>query len=146
MVIASALHAEGRWFEPGRKQMVVFFFLWHYTLVARNIRVWDGEIKRLSAISKWLNVFFVSNVSFQIKSTLRPGSLVWVLTCLGTENRRSVCNYKCYLCDVKYRIYSNKNRPRISAASGAKTLISAALEKAPHPRCGDSDIKIDRTL
>ena len=29
---------------------------------------------------------------------------------------------------VTYRIYSNKRRPRISAASGTKKLISAALE------------------
>ena len=31
VVITSALHAEGRRFEPGRKQS--FFFLWHYNLL-----------------------------------------------------------------------------------------------------------------
>ena len=33
-----------------------------------------------------------------------------------------------YTSKITYRIYSNRRRPRISAASGTKKLISAVLE------------------
>ena len=39
MVITSALHAEGRWFEPGREQ-VNYLFRWDYNFLPHSRQLW----------------------------------------------------------------------------------------------------------
>ena len=58
----------------------------------------------------------------------------------GGNRKTSICETRLlYTTILNYAnrsiIYSNKRRPRISAAFGTKKLISAALGRAPWSRC-----------